>query len=151
MSTRNSTLDPVALAVQNISSPYSCLQHVSAKDLSMKFLLCGQLKTKPVTKTHPALPPSFTKSSELNSACSRLRLLVGSSDKTSAARISCFYSLNLFVSSLCVCSCCAQSCPTLCDPMNCSLPTSSILGISQARILERVAISLPRGSSWPRD
>ena len=35
----------------------------------------------------------------------------------------------------------AQSCPTLCDPMGCSLPDSSIHGIFQARILEWVAIS----------
>ena len=35
----------------------------------------------------------------------------------------------------------AQLCPTLCDPMNCSLPGSSVHGIFQARILEWVAIS----------
>ena len=35
---------------------------------------------------------------------------------------------------------CAQSCPTLCDPMDCSLPRSSVHGIFQARILEWVAI-----------
>ena len=35
----------------------------------------------------------------------------------------------------------AQSCPTLCDPVNCNLPGSSIHGILQARILEWVAIS----------
>ena len=45
----------------------------------------------------------------------------------------------------------AQSCPTLCDPMDCSLPGSSIHGIFQARILEWVAISFSRGSSQPRD
>ena len=45
----------------------------------------------------------------------------------------------------------AQSCPTLCDPMYCSLPGSSIHGIFQARILDCVAISFSRGSSWPRD
>ena len=44
----------------------------------------------------------------------------------------------------------AQSCPTLCDPMDCSLPGFSIQGIFQARILEWVAISFSR-SSWPRD
>ena len=44
-----------------------------------------------------------------------------------------------------------QSCPTLCDPMNCSLPGSSVHGIFQARILEWVAISFSRGSSRPRD
>ena len=40
---------------------------------------------------------------------------------------------------------------TLCDPMNCSLPGSSVHGISQARILECVAISFSKGSFWPRD
>ena len=44
-----------------------------------------------------------------------------------------------------------QSCPTLCHPMNCSPPGSSIHGILQARILKWVAISFSRGSSWPRD
>ena len=44
-----------------------------------------------------------------------------------------------------------QSCPTLCEPMGCSLPGSSIHGIFQARILEWVAISFSRVSSWPRD
>ena len=44
-----------------------------------------------------------------------------------------------------------QSCPTLCDPMDCSSPGSSIHGILQARILEWVAISFSRGSSQPRD
>ena len=45
----------------------------------------------------------------------------------------------------------AQSCPTLCDLMGCSPPGSSVHGILQARILEWVAISFCRGSSWPRD
>ena len=39
----------------------------------------------------------------------------------------------------------------LCDPMDCSLPRSSVHGIFQARVLEWVAISFSRGSSWPRD
>ena len=45
----------------------------------------------------------------------------------------------------------AQSCLTLCDPMDCSLLRSSVYGIFQARVLECVAISFSRGSSWPRD
>ena len=45
----------------------------------------------------------------------------------------------------------AQLCPTLCNPMDCSLLGSSVHGISQARILECVAISYPRASSQPRD
>ena len=45
----------------------------------------------------------------------------------------------------------AQSCPTLCDPVDCSPPGSPVHGILQARILEWVAISFSRGSSQPRD
>ena len=37
------------------------------------------------------------------------------------------------------------------DPMDCGLPGSSVQGILQARVLEWVAISFSRGSSWPRD
>ena len=44
----------------------------------------------------------------------------------------------------------AQSYPTLCNTIDCSLPGSSVHGIFQARILEWVAISFSRGSSWPR-
>ena len=42
-------------------------------------------------------------------------------------------------------------CPTVCNPMDCSLSGPSVHGILQARILEWVAISFSRGSSRPRD
>ena len=45
----------------------------------------------------------------------------------------------------------AQSCPTLCDPVDCSPPGSSIHRILQARILEWVAVPSSKGSSQPRD
>ena len=45
----------------------------------------------------------------------------------------------------------AQLCPTLCDPMDCSLPGSSIHGILQARTLEWVAVPFSRGSSGTSD
>ena len=45
----------------------------------------------------------------------------------------------------------AQSCPTLCDPVDCNLLGFSVHGILQARILEWIAISFSRGSSRPRD
>ena len=48
-------------------------------------------------------------------------------------------------------SVCAQSCLTLCDPMDCSRPHTSVHGIPQARIMEQVVISFSRGSSQPRD
>ena len=55
---------------------------------------------------------------------------------------------------VCVCVCArsvAQSCLTLCNPLDCSPPDSSVLGILQARILEWVVLSSSRGFSWPRD
>ena len=51
---------------------------------------------------------------------------------------------------LCVCVH-AQLCPTLCDPLDCSPPDSSVHEIFQARIPEWVAISFSRGSFQPRD
>ena len=50
------------------------------------------------------------------------------------------------------CSCLvAKLCLTLCDPMDCSPPGSSVHGIIPARILEWVSISFSRESSWPKD
>ena len=45
----------------------------------------------------------------------------------------------------------AQSCLSLCDPMDCSPPGSSVHGMSQAGILQWLAISFSRASSWARD
>ena len=50
-----------------------------------------------------------------------------------------------------VCVLVAQSCPTLCDPVDCSPPGSSVHEILQARILEWVAIPFYQGPSRPRD
>ena len=50
-----------------------------------------------------------------------------------------------------VCAQSLQSCLTLCDPMACNLPNSSVHGILQARILEWVAMPSSRGSSPPRN
>ena len=58
-------------------------------------------------------------------------------------------SLNNFHTVLC--GAVSQSCTTLCDPMDCSLPGSSIRGIFQARLLEWVAMPSCKESSWPRD
>ena len=46
---------------------------------------------------------------------------------------------------------CVQLCLTLCDPMDCSPPSSSFHGICQTRMLEWVATSFSRESSLPRD
>ena len=56
--------------------------------------------------------------------------------------------LPLFV---CVCVLVAQSYPTFCHHMDCSLPHSSVHGILQARILEWVAVPFSKGPSSPRD
>ena len=45
----------------------------------------------------------------------------------------------------------SQLCPTLCDPMDCSMPGSSVHEILQARILEWAAIPFSWGFSWPTD
>ena len=52
---------------------------------------------------------------------------------------------------VCVCSKSLQLCLTLWNPVDCSLPDSSVHGILQARVLEQVAISYSRGASRPRD
>ena len=46
-----------------------------------------------------------------------------------------------------VCAKLLQLCLTLCDPMDCSLPGSSVHGILQARILEWITVPSSRGSS----
>ena len=60
---------------------------------------------------------------------------------------------NKYLLSTVCCCCClvAKLCPTLSYPMDCSPPGSSVHGISQARILEWVAVHFSRGSSQSRD
>ena len=58
-----------------------------------------------------------------------------------------FPNLKFGVIEMPVCAQSLQSCLTLCDPMDCSPPGSSIHGILQARIPEWIAISFSRGSS----
>ena len=59
--------------------------------------------------------------------------------------------LKILGDDLCVCAKSFQSCLTLCDPMDCCPPCSSVHGISQARILEWAAMPSSRGSSQCRD
>ena len=44
-----------------------------------------------------------------------------------------------------------KSCPTPCNPMDCSLPGFSVHGVFQSRTQQWIAISFSRGSSWLRD
>ena len=67
-----------------------------------------------------------------------------------------FFFGQLFVSNTAIALECVhvqllQSCLTLCDPVECNPPGSSVHGILQARILEWVAVLYSRGSSLPRD
>jgi len=58
---------------------------------------------------------------------------------------------SLYNSCLCAMCMCVYSCLTIYNPMDCNLSGSSVYGVFQARILKWFAISLSRGSSWPRD
>ena len=61
------------------------------------------------------------------------------------------YAVHHIVHKLCVLAKLLQSFLTLCDPMDCSPPGSSVHGILQPRILEWVAMPSSRASSQPRD
>ena len=61
------------------------------------------------------------------------------------------YMVFFFFGICCLKSEVSQSCPTLCDPMDCSLSGFSVHGIFQARVPEWFAFSFSRGSSRPRD
>ena len=99
------------------------------------------LDFKIYTKVHPLIAVSWT--SCLNSlSFSLFTYAIAISRITNASRHKVIVSEEVLV---------AQSCPTLCDPMDCSPPGSSVHEIFQARILEWVAISFCRGFSQLRD
>ena len=60
------------------------------------------------------------------------------------------FTFRILFNALCVLSLVAQLRTALCNPLDCSPPGSSVHGILQARILERVAIFFCRESFWPR-
>jgi len=64
--------------------------------------------------------------------------------------LNCCVAINFSFYCMYMCSV-AQSCPNLCNPMDCNLLGSSVHGLVQSRILQCVAIYSSRGSSWPRD
>ena len=63
----------------------------------------------------------------------------------------CFPYLRVYFLCQRMCAQSLQSCPTLCDPRDCSPTVSSVHGILQARILEWDVLPFSRGSSQPRD
>ena len=106
-------------------------------------------------EAHPKVQQTANESNQLSA-----QQTASKSNQLSALRKIRYYSYLLIFSVLCLFSLglekvkvseVAQSCLTLCDPVDCSLPGSSVHGIFQARILEWVAISFSRGPSWPRD
>ena len=72
-------------------------------------------------------------------------------DRGLPAAMHCLTFLSPSVYSICCCRLVAKSGLTLCNPVDCSLPGSSVHGIPQARILEWVAVSFSRRSSQSRD
>jgi len=92
----------------------------------------------------PILIPSCNSSSLVFlMMCSAYRL-----NKQGDNRQLCHTSFLILNQSVVLCECeVAQSCPTLCDPMDCSLPGSFVHGIFQAIVLEWIAISFSRASS----
>ena len=81
-------------------------------------------------------------------SCCMQDLCLQQLDSVAALGLSCPRACGILVPRA-VCSV-AKSSPALCDPKDCSLSSSSVHEISQARILECVAISFSRGSSQPR-
>ena len=63
----------------------------------------------------------------------------------------CCLSIQYIIVCLCMPAKLLQSCPTLCNSIDCSSPGSFVHGILQTRILERVAMASSRGSSQPKD
>ena len=64
---------------------------------------------------------------------------------TSLSETNVYISQDRLIAIIYCCRLVVKLCLTLCDPMDCSLPSSSVHGISQARILEWFAISFSRG------
>ena len=90
-----------------------------------------------------------------NHICSKRKVLIIEylNKKFSTQIINDLWYNRLLVSSIVWLCCClvAKLCLTHCSPTDCSPPGSSVHGVFQARILERVAISFARRSSRPRD
>ena len=93
------------------------------------------------------LVQDWKKESESHSVMSDSLWLHGWPHGLHTARLHCLWNFPGRNTGFVVCVLVTQSCPTLCKPMDCNLPGSSVHGILQARILEWVAIPFSRGSS----
>ena len=97
---------------------------------SLNYLISGPAQVKCVDPQHTAVSAKAWWSLFLSFKCDRDMTAV-SITRTACVR--------------------AQSRPTLCNPMDCSPPGFSVLGVSQARIVEWGALAFSRRSSQPRD
>ena len=113
-------------------------------------------KTKKKAWTHLTIPSAGDHMEQLELTYT----LIGGSPSTTPYKTVWYCLLKMMACMGCVCVCVcvyvcmsvhAQLCQTLYDPMDCNLSGSSVHGIFQARILEWVAISFSRGSSWLKD
>ena len=105
----------------------------------------------------PPIPPSIRVFSNESTLCMRwpkywsFSLNISPSNEHPGQIVNILAFWNQSVTTIQLCSCnktaCmrAQSCPTLCKPMGCSSPGSSVHGIIQARVLEWVAIAAEHG------
>ena len=88
--------------------------------------------------------------STTNSCASNVLLIYFSRSSISWSPLTCFNQDCVPSLSDCTHAKLLQLCPTLCDPVDCNPPGSSVHGILQARIPEQVAMPSSRGTSWPR-
>ena len=102
----------------------------------LNFLTCGSLFTVLVKESFWQLPVVF---SENDSPCRWICVVFLQGADLSVLLFPHLHLLLAMYLNLCMCAC-AQSCLTICDPMDSSPPGSSVHGIFQARILEGVAI-----------
>ena len=114
-------------------------------------IVWGEQRRDSAIHTHVSILPSAPFPSRLPHNTEQSSLCYTGGPCWGTAFLNTLYLYQFFIMSMYWVSEVAQSCPTLGDPMNCSLPGSSVHGILQAIVLEWIAIPFSRGSSRPRD
>ena len=109
--------------------PAFCVDHLTRSAFVSRPFLCCPTLSSPPGRTQAILLIPFRQSKPLGQS----------------------KPFGMWIVGLCVRAKSLQLCPTLCNPMDCSPPGSSVHGILQARILEWVAMPSSRGYSQPRD
>ena len=116
--------------------------HASEREIATETLLVINLSCREQTAEAPSVSPY---------APSRFPHSLLVSEPRPLLNPTALVSPESFLKTVCVHAKSLQSYPTLCDPVDCSLPGSSVHGILQARIQEWAPTSFSRGSSPPRD